>query len=498
MSDEIEEGLVDTGVVGEFGVECGGHRSTLPDRHGVGALGGKDFDAFSDVRNFGSTDEDHFQRRLGEPVVEVAKKFPFADGAVELPSISIATDADIEGAETGLRRILHFFGQKDCASARTESGLKPDEMFKLFESGLAEKLEEGAGFSSRNHEPVDGLELFGLPDQHDFSAQLLEPAAVGVKIALQSKDSDLQSQSLSPRTRQSNPQELLHFNGCAGATCTLQAARGRWLHIFWRNKEVSHGEYKATGGGEAKCQESSNSGKEEKDNRTFAEENTDRIGQAGGESRRAETSGEGRLGSHPVATGQQGVGNLKLADGILLDRPGHRHHQSDGDSEGHFDESVSGDNPRRATVRDQKNDAERDGGEAVGGADSQDRTEDAAEKYAGTVHDPILTGITGDKCGDNRAESGPREALPSESQRIDRGEQNHDGGNRRPIELRQLEAACQQQSRDGRNRGPGGGDESVAGEPQAGCPSRHIVVIVSCAKQRLRYRTRARVRRTSA
>lgn len=226
---EIEEGLVDAGVVGEFGVECGGHGSSLPDGHGVGAFGGENFDAFTDVRDFRSTDEDHFQRRLGKLAVEIAKKFPLADGAVELPSIGIATDADVEGAETSLRGILHFFGQKDCAGAGTESGLKPDEMLELFESGLTEKLEEGAGFPSRNHEAVDGLELFGLPDKHDFGAQLFEPAAVGVKIALQSKNSDLQSQSLSPRRRQNSTKQLLHFNGCVGGTCILQAAGGRLL-----------------------------------------------------------------------------------------------------------------------------------------------------------------------------------------------------------------------------------------------------------------------------
>jgi hypothetical protein len=229
IGHEIEEGLVDTGVVGEFGVEGGGHGSALPDDHGVGAFGGEDFDAFSDVRNSGSTDEDHFQRRLGELAVEIAKKFPFPDRAVELPSIRIATDADVEGAETGLRRILHFFGQQDCPGARTESGLEPDEMFELFESSLAEKLEEGAGFSSRNHQAVDGLELFGLPNQHNFGAQLLEPEAVGVKIALQSKDSDLQSSK--PFTTQNK--ETTSFILMDGLRYVQRAAcpRGRWLHL---------------------------------------------------------------------------------------------------------------------------------------------------------------------------------------------------------------------------------------------------------------------------
>src|SRR5215472_443303 len=110
---------------------------------------------------------------------------------------------------------------------------------------------------------------------------------------------------------------------------------------------------------------------------------------------------------------------FKLANGILGNRPGHGHQQSDGDSQGHFEESVGGDNPRRAIMRDQNNDAERDGGKAIGGAETKDRTKDSAEKYAGTVRDPIPARITGDECADNRPDSGSREALPGESERID-------------------------------------------------------------------------------
>jgi len=71
------------------------------------------------------------------------------------------------------------------------------------------------------------------------------------------------------------------------ALCTLPAGA---CFSTKRNKEISGGESKATGGGGAKYQESNIGGKEEKDNRTSAKKNPDRIREASGESRGRETS----------------------------------------------------------------------------------------------------------------------------------------------------------------------------------------------------------------
>ena len=65
-----------------------------------GAFGGEDFDAFADVLNFGGADEDHFHGRVAEAA--------FADGAVDLASVGVAADADVEGAEAFLLRIFDF------------------------------------------------------------------------------------------------------------------------------------------------------------------------------------------------------------------------------------------------------------------------------------------------------------------------------------------------------------------------------------------------------
>ena len=134
--------------------------------------------------------------------MEIAEELALADGAVDLASVGVAADADIECAEAYLLRILNFFRQQDCTGAGTEGWLLPHELLEPFESGSTKELEECAAFASGDDEAVDRVELLGLLDEHNLGAQLLEPAAVGVKIALQSKDSDLQSQSLSARRKQ--------------------------------------------------------------------------------------------------------------------------------------------------------------------------------------------------------------------------------------------------------------------------------------------------------
>ena len=56
---------MDAGIVGEFGMEGGGHGGSLPDGdRGCLAFGGDDFDAGADMLDFRGADEDHFQRRL--------------------------------------------------------------------------------------------------------------------------------------------------------------------------------------------------------------------------------------------------------------------------------------------------------------------------------------------------------------------------------------------------------------------------------------------------
>ncbi len=204
---------MDAGIFGEFGVEGGGHGFALADSDGgvVGAFGGEDFDAGANVDNFGGANENHFDGRVFDrPVTDRAvaeggvvriagvviggvvgvEEPALADGAVDLASVSVAADADVEGAEASLRGIFDFGGEQDGAGAGSEGGLGVDEFFQLGEACFAKEFEESAGFAAGDDEPIDEVELLGLFYQHDFSAEFFETAAVGVEIALQGQDSD--------------------------------------------------------------------------------------------------------------------------------------------------------------------------------------------------------------------------------------------------------------------------------------------------------------------
>ena len=153
---------MDAGISREFGVEGGGHGSSLPNGDGVFAFGGDYFYTFANVLDFGSADKDHFQRRSAEQA--------FADGAVDLAAIGIAADTDVDGSKAFLLRVFHLAGQEDRAGTGAEGWLGVDEIFQLCESFFAEKLKEGTGFAARDDETVDGIELLGLFDEDNFGA----------------------------------------------------------------------------------------------------------------------------------------------------------------------------------------------------------------------------------------------------------------------------------------------------------------------------------------
>jgi len=60
------------------------------------------------------------------------------------------------------------------------------ELLQLLESGFAQQFKKRARFSTGDYQAVDLVELLGLLDEHNFSAQLFEPTAVRVEITLES------------------------------------------------------------------------------------------------------------------------------------------------------------------------------------------------------------------------------------------------------------------------------------------------------------------------
>lgn len=114
----------------EFRVESCGHGSSLPDRDRIRTLGSQYFDPFAYIGDFGSADEDHFERQFAESsFVRIARaaahdELTFADRAVDLTPVRVAPDADIERSKSGLLRVFHFARQQDGSSARPEGGLR--------------------------------------------------------------------------------------------------------------------------------------------------------------------------------------------------------------------------------------------------------------------------------------------------------------------------------------------------------------------------------------
>ena len=174
---------MNTSVVGQLGMEGGSHGLALAHDNRVLPLRSEDFNLRPEALNFWGTDEYHLDRGAAETA--------FADGALQLSAVSIAADTDVEYAQTGLRRIFDFFGEKDGPRAGAEGWFEANKFFQLGESGLAEEFQECAGFAARDDETVDFEQLTGLLDKHDFGAQLFEPFAVRVEIALQGEDPDL-------------------------------------------------------------------------------------------------------------------------------------------------------------------------------------------------------------------------------------------------------------------------------------------------------------------
>ena len=182
---------MDAPVGGKLGMKGCSHSVSLPNGDRVGAFGGEDFDAVPDVDDLRGADEDHFERVLAQYcVMRIAgpmarQELAFADRAIDLASVGVAADADVEGAEPLLWGVLDFGSKQDCASAGAERWLGVDEIFQLGETFFAKEFQERSGLTSGNDEAVDVIQLLGFFDEHNFGTQLFEPPAVGVEIALQ-------------------------------------------------------------------------------------------------------------------------------------------------------------------------------------------------------------------------------------------------------------------------------------------------------------------------
>src|SRR5258706_4949957 len=123
----VQKILMNAQVVAKFRMElrCHGLALAHQHRHFVAAFRRDHFHALAYAFNLRSADEYHFDG--------LAKKSAFADGAVDLASVSITAHRDVERAQAGLLRILDVRRQQDASGARTESWLHAHKIFQLRE-----------------------------------------------------------------------------------------------------------------------------------------------------------------------------------------------------------------------------------------------------------------------------------------------------------------------------------------------------------------------------
>src|ERR1700686_2967568 len=109
--DHVQKVLVNARVVAQFRMERRRQRLALAHQHRIFAFGRDYFHALTYAFNLRSADEYHFDG--------IAEKSAFADGAVNLASVSITPDGNVERTQAGLLRILYFRCQQDSSRART-------------------------------------------------------------------------------------------------------------------------------------------------------------------------------------------------------------------------------------------------------------------------------------------------------------------------------------------------------------------------------------------
>src|ERR1035438_2707389 len=100
----------------------------------------------------GCANEDGFYVAGASSLLKIIARLDIGDTAIDLPAVSIALNREIDHAETFLRRILHFFGEKygSCASSKNRLLLRklPQWFFEIHE---IEELEHGCALRSEEN-----------------------------------------------------------------------------------------------------------------------------------------------------------------------------------------------------------------------------------------------------------------------------------------------------------------------------------------------------------
>src|SRR5271165_107132 len=127
---ELQEHGMYARVIRQFRMEGRRHHSSLPHQHRVIPTLGKNFHALSDSLDERRSDEYHLQRLATQSAGGCD------DCGIDLPSIGVAADCDVDCVETRLMRVLYVPGQHDRARTGAEGWLAVHELVQLLEALL--------------------------------------------------------------------------------------------------------------------------------------------------------------------------------------------------------------------------------------------------------------------------------------------------------------------------------------------------------------------------
>ncbi len=113
---------------------------------------------------------------------------------LDLPAEGVPAHRDVEPAEALLPidAVHDAVGEQDepCTRAVDRQSRRDGIAQRLAHSERARQLVDHARLAARKHEPIDGCQLRGPPDEHHLRAQPREQLRVLARVALQRQHSD--------------------------------------------------------------------------------------------------------------------------------------------------------------------------------------------------------------------------------------------------------------------------------------------------------------------
>src|SRR5579859_4883892 len=118
-------------------MECGREDASFLHQYGMVLAFGQHLHAFADALNTRSANEDHLQRSA------IELRGSSHDRTVNLASVSVALNGDVEYAQALLLRIHDILCQQDRPGTRTERRLLRDKIAQFIEKSFAfQKLQK--------------------------------------------------------------------------------------------------------------------------------------------------------------------------------------------------------------------------------------------------------------------------------------------------------------------------------------------------------------------